>query len=78
MRCILVQTRNRLARNLERLVLNITRILTAEAPDRRKLAHLTFSEAGAIHQERTPWRTVNLAAPVVLVLALSVLWWIFR
>ena len=52
--------------------------LATEAPERRKLANLAFSEAGAIHQEKTPWRTVNITASVVLVLTLSVLWWTFR
>ncbi|MFN0159150.1 MAG: sodium:solute symporter [Bacteroidota bacterium] len=52
--------------------------LATEAPDRKKLAHLTFSEAGGIHTEKTRWNNVNIAASVVLVGILAVLWWTFR
>ncbi len=52
--------------------------LATEAPDRAKLTHLTFSEAGGILQEKTPWHRVNVLASVALVALLCCLWWIFR
>jgi SSS family solute:Na+ symporter len=52
--------------------------LAHEAPDRRRLTHLTFSEAGEILREKTPWHKVNIAASIVLAVILLVLWWIFR
>jgi SSS family solute:Na+ symporter len=48
--------------------------LACEAPSRRKLTHLTFSEAGEILHEKTVWHSVNIAASVVLVVLLVILW----
>lgn len=52
--------------------------LATEAPDRKRLAHLTFSEAGSIHEEKTPWHRLNVAASITLILILILLWWTFR
>jgi len=52
--------------------------LAGETPNRKRLTHLTFSEAGEIMQEKTPWHTVNIIASIVLVAILLVLWWRFR
>ena len=52
--------------------------LATEPPDRARLAHLTFSESGKMHRERTPWHALNVAASIVLVLSLLFLWWTFR
>lgn len=52
--------------------------LATQAPDLRKLQHLTFSEAGTIHREKTPWNKVNIVASMVLVIVLFSLWWTFR
>ncbi len=52
--------------------------LASEAPIRKKLTHLTFSEAGEIMWERTRWHNVNVAASVALVILLVALWWVFR
>lgn len=52
--------------------------LATEAPDRRRLTHVTFSEAGSIHMEKTRWHRLNVAASVALVLILTLLWWTFR
>ncbi|HXG00465.1 MAG TPA: sodium transporter, partial [Bacteroidota bacterium] len=52
--------------------------LATEAPDRRTLRHLTFSEAGDIHAERGKYHIVNVVASIILVLTLLFLWWTFR
>lgn len=52
--------------------------LAGETPNRKRLTHLTFSEAGEIMQEKTPWHAVNIVASIVLVAILLVLWWRFR
>ncbi len=52
--------------------------LATEAPDRRALQHLTFSEAGDIHLEKGKYHVVNVLASVVLVVILFSLWWTFR
>jgi len=52
--------------------------LATEVPDRRKLAHLTFSEAGGIHLEKSTWYGLNVAASAALVVVLLFLWWTFR
>ncbi len=52
--------------------------LATETPDRKKLAHLTFSEAGDIHLERGKWHQANVGASVALVVILILLWWVFR
>jgi SSS family solute:Na+ symporter len=56
----------------------VTVSLATAAPERSKLRHLTFAEAGGILQERTPWHRVNVLASVVLVVLLLGLWWGFR
>lgn len=52
--------------------------LATEAPDRARLTHLTFSEAGDIHLGKSKWYGVNVGASVVLVVILAFLWWTFR
>jgi SSS family solute:Na+ symporter len=52
--------------------------LVNEAPNRKSLTHLTFSEAGEILQEKTPWHKVNVFASIGLAVLLFVLWWVFR
>jgi SSS family solute:Na+ symporter len=52
--------------------------LAHEAPTRKSLTHLTFSEAGEILQEKTPWHKVNVVASIGLVALLFVLWWVFK
>lgn len=52
--------------------------LATNAPDRKTLAHLTFSEAGDIHTERGKWHQANVVASFALVAILIVLWWVFR
>jgi SSS family solute:Na+ symporter len=52
--------------------------LATEAPDRKSLAHLTFSEAGEIHIQKTKWNRVNICASGMLVIILFTLWWTFR
>jgi solute:Na+ symporter, SSS family len=52
--------------------------LATETPDRKKLINLTFAESPGLHAERTPGHLWNVAASVVLVGILIVLWWTFR
>ncbi|MER3524478.1 MAG: sodium transporter [Ignavibacteria bacterium] len=52
--------------------------LDTEAPDRRTLQHLTFSEAGNIHFERGKYHALNVTASIALVVILLGLWWTFR
>lgn len=52
--------------------------LATEAPDRRTLQHLTFSEAGNMHFEKGTYHAFNVVASVALVLILLGLWWTFR
>jgi SSS family solute:Na+ symporter len=52
--------------------------LMSEAPDRRTLQHLTFSEAGDIHTEKGKYHSLNVFASVALVVILIGLWWTFR
>lgn len=52
--------------------------LASEIPNRKKLTHLTFSEAGDILREKTPWHKVNVVASAVLATTLFSLWWVFR
>jgi SSS family solute:Na+ symporter len=52
--------------------------LVTEAPDRRNLQHLTFSEAGDSHLEKGKYHSLNVFASIALVVILCVLWWTFR
>jgi SSS family solute:Na+ symporter len=52
--------------------------LASEMPNRRKLTHLTLSEAGEILREKTLWHKVNIAGSVALVTLLFILWWEFK
>jgi SSS family solute:Na+ symporter len=52
--------------------------LMTEAPDKRKLRHLTFSESGDIHLEKGKYHSLNMYASFALVGILLVLWWVFR
>lgn len=56
----------------------VTVSLATQAPDRKQLVNLTFSESGNIHVERTPGYMINVVASVILVLILAALWWTFR
>lgn len=52
--------------------------LATRAPDAAKLAQLTFATSEGAVAEHTPARRRNIAASVVLVLILALLWWTFR
>ena len=52
--------------------------LATEAPDRKTLTNLTFSESPGLHAERTPGHALNVAASVALVALVAILWWTFR
>jgi SSS family solute:Na+ symporter len=52
--------------------------LATEAPNRERLANLTFSESGNMHRERTKWHAANVIASFILVIILFYLWWTFR
>lgn len=52
--------------------------LMTEAPDKRKLRHLTFSESGDMHLEKGKYHSLNVYASVALVVILLGLWWTFR
>ncbi len=49
-----------------------------EAPDRKSLEYLTFSESGTLYHEKTRWHIVNVLASSILVVILISLWWTFR
>jgi SSS family solute:Na+ symporter len=52
--------------------------LASAAPDRKRLANLTFADSAGLHTERTPFHYWNVAASILLVAILIVLWWTFR
>lgn len=52
--------------------------LVTEPPDRKKLAHLTFSEAGDIHFEKGKYHSLTVFASYALIAILIILWWVFR
>jgi SSS family solute:Na+ symporter len=52
--------------------------LLGEAPNRKKLTHLTFAEAGEILNQKTPGHRVNILASMGLAVIVFALWWVFR
>ncbi|MGH7491388.1 MAG: sodium:solute symporter [bacterium] len=52
--------------------------LLGEAPNRKKLTHLTWAEAGEILNERTAGHKLNVFASIGLAVMLFALWWTFR
>jgi len=51
--------------------------LATEAPAGRKLERLVISAGDINYKSDSKWRKVNIAASVVLVAVLAVLWWTF-